>query len=103
MTQNDLAEIAECKDASLTCCHEYHVIPEETCSSYASDGYKCVDQSKCLDTLFDATSALTGIRKETDESSNPKLASCDDSSEGKSLNIVVIIRNGLIKTKSISL
>ena len=87
MTQNDLAEIAECTDASLTCCHGYHVIPEETCSSYASDGYKCVDQSKCLDTLFDATSALVNIRL-TDESSNPKLASCDDTGEGESLNTV---------------
>ena len=79
MTQEALAEIAECTEASLTCCHEYHVKPERTCSSYAEDGYECVDQSNCLDTFIDDIGAVINIRS-TDETSNPQLATCDDTS-----------------------
>ena len=79
LIQEALAEIAECTEASLTCCHEYHVIPERTCSSYAEDGYECVDQSNCLDTFIDDIGAVINIRS-TDETSNPQLAACDDTS-----------------------
>jgi hypothetical protein len=46
----DVRQSNSVPDESI-CCHEDSIkvfLKEELCSDYASEGYKCIDQSKCV-------------------------------------------------------